>query len=384
MSKLPLAFLLFISSLPIAKQSQGIWYESQGQAAIENGNKAVARQNATQEAIKQALLFAGASIKSVQRMANGLLEDDQLEIRAAGEVNQIELIEERYSDGFVTVAIRADIFSQQKTCDSSDYKKTIATTYHPITHRQQATVGQVFDLGVELPNQMRSNFIRYANHSSISHIAEFYPAHARQQADNHISLLARRTNSQYVLLAQMTDISVTTVSPSGWALWESSKSIRNFGYQVNLYDGQTGASMWSKQYLVAAPWGFKLTENIDVASNALWQSEYGRAIDAIMQDISQNVDEAVSCLPAYGRVLHVQNEELKINIGENQGVRQGDELTLFQVKQFHDPQGHLHSQYSIHPSQVEVIAVYPQSAVAIAADGRFLANIQPNDFVARQ
>ncbi|MFT5313041.1 MAG: hypothetical protein ACI8Z9_001525, partial [Paraglaciecola sp.] len=54
-----------------------IWFEASGQAVIKNGNKEVARQRATQEAIKQALLFAGASVDSVQHMANGLLQDDR-------------------------------------------------------------------------------------------------------------------------------------------------------------------------------------------------------------------------------------------------------------------------------------------------------------------
>jgi hypothetical protein len=117
-----------LSSFP----AHSIWFEASGQAIVHNGNKEVARQRATQEAIKQALLFAGASVDSVQHMANGLLQDDRLEIRASGEVNTIELIDEIYQDDFVTVSVRADIFPQDVKCQASDYQKKIVTTWYPL------------------------------------------------------------------------------------------------------------------------------------------------------------------------------------------------------------------------------------------------------------
>jgi hypothetical protein len=51
------------------------------------------------------------------------VEDDRFEIRASGEVNNIELINEIYNDDYVTVSIRADIFPQFALCSVSDYKK---------------------------------------------------------------------------------------------------------------------------------------------------------------------------------------------------------------------------------------------------------------------
>ena len=86
--------MLLVNSSPAV----AIWFEATGQAIIHNGEKEAARQQTTQEAIKQALLFSGASVKSIQSLANGLLEDDRFEIRASGEVNNIELIDEIYYD----------------------------------------------------------------------------------------------------------------------------------------------------------------------------------------------------------------------------------------------------------------------------------------------
>ncbi len=375
---------LFLMSFLLCNTAYGVWFEAQGQAAIENDNLEVARQNATQEAIKQALLFAGASIKSVQRMADGLLKDDQLIIRSAGEVNAIELIEERYSDGYVTVSIRADIFSQQTTCDGSDYIKTIATVFHEVQQREQATVGQLFDLGSVLPTRLQHQFDSYAQHTLVQAIAPYYVATTPNNIEQQAVLLARKTNSQYVLFAQVTDLTVTTVQAPTLAFWQSNQSLRQFGYHLQLLDGQTGSLVWQKQYQVEAPWEFDIHETVGSHNAQLWDSGFGKAVSSVLQDAAQQIDETLACAPAYGRVLAVNNEQLRINIGENQGVRNGDEMTLYQINQFHDPQGQLHAQYNLHPSTMKVVAVFANSAILNAADGQFLGNIQPNDFVARR
>ena len=91
-------YQLFISSTLISlallspAKAFSAWFTATGQAVVINGEKENARKVATEEAIKQALLFAGASVRSVQQMTNGLLTDDHLEIRASGEVNTIQLI----------------------------------------------------------------------------------------------------------------------------------------------------------------------------------------------------------------------------------------------------------------------------------------------------
>ena len=53
----------------------------------------------------------------------------------------------------------------------------------------------------------------------------------------------------------------------------------------------------------------------------------------MLQDIMQKVDESISCMPAFGKVIMVENNVLHVNMGTSQGVQQGDELTLFQMHQ---------------------------------------------------
>ncbi|MGY0594852.1 MAG: FlgT C-terminal domain-containing protein, partial [Paraglaciecola chathamensis] len=96
------------------------------------------------------------------------------------------------------------------------------------------------------------------------------------------------------------------------------------------------------------------------------------------------VDETLNCLPTYARVLRVDNEQVTINIGKQDGVQVGDEVTLFKHAQFLDPIGKLHQQLQLHPNQLEVIRVFNDTALLGSISGAPLANVQANDFVARQ
>ena len=91
-------------------QAHAAWYEATGQAVVLDGNKEAAKRTATQEALKQAMLFAGASVHSVAKLTNGLLKNEEMTIRSTGEVNQLELVNETFNGEVITVRVRADIF----------------------------------------------------------------------------------------------------------------------------------------------------------------------------------------------------------------------------------------------------------------------------------
>ena len=119
-------------------------------------------------------------------------------------------------------------------------------------------------------------------------------------------------------------------------------------------------------------------------SQQLWQSQFGQAVTAILSEQAALIDEALNCLPTYARVLQVNAEQLTVNIGQRDGVQVGDELTLFKHAQFFDSVGNLHQQLKLHPNKVKVTHVYDDTAVVGPTSSAPLANIQANDFVARQ
>lgn len=372
--------MLLFSSRP----ALAIWFEATGQAVIHNGEKQAARQQATQEAIKQALLFSGASVKSIQSLADGLLEDDRFEIRASGEVNNIELIDEIYHDDYVTVSIRADIFPQEALCSASDYKKNIVTTWYNINKRQQAAVGNLYDFGKVLAEKLQEEVQNHAQYSFIQRIEPYYLSPPDKEKKSTAFDLAQKTDAQYVLFGEIMEFGVETTKSSGLAFWKGDQSMRNLELAFSMFDGNTGEMVFQNTQSISALWDFDPYKPINSNSRQLWDSTFGSATENVIRSVVQSIDESVSCLPAYGRVLKVSGESLNINIGKQNGLKQGDKLTLFQVNQFFDAQNVPHKQYQLHPEQVMVRQVFAETAVVTSVTGAPLANIQPNDFVARR
>jgi hypothetical protein len=366
------------------RPAEAIWFEATGQAIIHNGEKEIARQQATQEAIKQALMFSGASVTSIQSLTNGLLADDRFEIRASGEVNNIELINEIYHNDYVTVSIRADIFPQEALCSAADYRKNIVTTWYNINKRQQAAVGNLYDFGKVLAEKIQVEVQNHAIHSFIRKVEPYYLTPTDTEKKSTAFNLAQKTDAQYVLFGEVEDFAVETSKASGFAFWKSKQSERNLTLSFSMYDGNSGEIVFQKTQNISAPWNFNLHASIDSNSRQLWDSSFGLEAQKLIQSVVQSIDESVSCLPAYGRVLKVAGESLSINIGRHNGVNKGDKLTLFQVNQFYDAQNLPHRQFNLHPEMVIVKQVFAETAVVESLTGAPLANIQPNDFVARR
>jgi len=159
---------------------------------------------------------------------------------------------------------------------------------------------------------------------------------------------------------------------------------RNFRLELSLYDGNNATLLKQERLAINTPWEFELHQQVSPSSQLLWQSQFGQAVTAIITEQASLIDEALDCLPTYARVLQVNNEQLTVNIGKQDGVQIGDELTLFKHTQFVDAIGNLHQQLRLHPNQVKVMQVYNETAVLMSTSSVPLANIQPNDFVARQ
>lgn len=375
--------LLLLSVALCSLQAKAIWFEASGQAVVHNDDKHHARKMATQEAIKQALMFAGARVNSVQYLADGLLQNDRLEVRAGGEVNKVELIHEDYQGDIVTVSIRADIFPQDTQCQASDYQKSVVTTWFPLRHKQQASLGQLYNIGKDLPRQLHQSFSAASQHANIHSVEGFYVTPGNDLS-RQATALARKAGGQFVLLAEITDISDEQTSPSRLAFWKDRQISRNFALDVHLINGMTGEVLISQPFRTSASWPFDPHKSVDTASNTFWQSSYGLAIRQQLDDLAQRIDDEIACLPAHGRVLQSSHQQLSVDIGKEHGVNMGDRLKVFKLNQFYDPMGNSHYQYQVHPVEVQVTRLSLSSSVVESVNGVPLANIQPNDFVSRR
>lgn len=366
------------------------WYEAQGHASTAGSSVEVARAKAMENALKKALLVAGASVSSIQQVVNGLLTQDQISIRASGSVNSIELIDELHSDDLITVTVRADIFPQEKQCFALDYKKSILLTKSHLIQRQQANIGKIYPIDAAVIRQLSNKLSNSSSYSSgkllLKSSTEFSRLNTSFNEEKIKQLaisLADTSDSQYILFSEINDISFEDQRTNPWKVWQQSTYPRNFDLTLYLFNGLSGEQIWQNSYHNTAVWDFNKRKSVDVNAAVFWQSAYGNMINSLLDKIVTDIDDNVMCEPSEGKIVQVQGNQITINLGSHHGVKVGDEFTLLHSNNFISQQGKNYVGYNISPFKVKVTKLTRQSSTASTVDESLLGNIQINDLAVR-
>ncbi|MFB0979486.1 MAG: flagellar assembly protein T N-terminal domain-containing protein [Alteromonadaceae bacterium] len=384
---------LFISALLLFFMTQSAvaqWYEAQGKSVIMQGNSEQAKTLAMENALKKALLVAGASVSSVQKTVNGLLTQNEINIRASGTVNSFELVDETYEGNLVTVTIRADIFPQNKQCFSSDYRKSLLITRSNLMHREQANIGNIYPIDsklmAKLAYKINSEGIYLDTKLLTREKAQFSRLNNSLQVEAIKSLtmsLSNISDTQYVMYSEINDISFEQAATNGWEFWQEDIFNRQFSVSLYIYNGSNGESVFSKNYHSSAPWEFGKRQNVDVHSEVFWQSQYGMNIEKVLGDMIIDIDENMMCQPTRGKIVQLAGNSLTINLGKRHGVKVGDEFSLLHLDNIITDSGKTYAGFNVSPFTVKVTQVSQQSAQAITVDGQLLGNIQLDDLAVR-
>ena len=384
---LALLFPLSLASFKIHAQ----WYEAQGHASMEKNSIEVARTIATENALKKALLIAGASVSSVQQVVNGLLTQDNLSIRASGSVNSIELIDELHSSDTISVTIRADIFPQDKKCFALDLKKSLLFTKGQLTQREHANIGEIYNIDsvlIEKINQQIRSHSAYTNpklllknSTSFSRLNQSFDDEKIKQL---VISLANNSDSQYVVFTEINDLSLTEQRTNGLQVWQQATYPRNFHFTLYLYNGLTGELAWQQSYQNSSVWDFNRRRSVDVNSSVFWQSEYGVMVNELVEKAVADIDKNIMCEQSEGKILDVAGNQVVINLGRHHGVKIGDEFSLLHLDNFIADNGKQYIRYNVSPYTVKVTKLTRKSANAITIDNSLLGNIQQNDLAIRK
>lgn len=381
-TRLFIAVLLTFSTFTNAQ-----WYESTGHSLIQNGDMAQAKSAAIKDAITQALVFSGARVSSVQTLVDGVLMQDQLKISSHGEIQKIELISENKYDDKFAITLRLDIFAQTEQCPQSSFNKFVAVTQSQIAHREQARMGQIFDVNKAISKNI-FNSLQNSNMNA-KPIAYFNQAinvdkYFSQQRDYSIALLeeiSSRSNAQYVLLSQITNLSTSDKLNSDYAFWEDENYLRSYQIEFSLFNGSTHEKLWRKSYQSQAIWPFKKTAIIDVNSNKFWQSPFGQSIENINQSLSLDLGAAMACFPTQGKIMHMQSNKIAINLGKAHGLQKGQLLSIAHHNYLTDAAGNVMPHTITTLNKIRVEQLYQQSAIAVSIDDKPLPGVQINDVV---
>ena len=89
----------------------------------------------------------------------------------------------------------------------------------------------------------------------------------------------------------------------------------------------------------------------------------------------------MACLETKGKILHIENAKLIINLGKEHGVEKGQILNIAHHNYLTDAAGNKMANLITTLNQVQIEQVYQHRAVAVSVDQQPLPNIQINDVV---
>jgi hypothetical protein len=383
-AKVAFFMALFCLALVSTGQSHAAWYEAKGQAVIVNGNKEKARRDATEEALKQALLFAGASISSVQQLTNGLLESEDITISSSGEVDHLELTDEVWHSDYVTVSVRADIFPAAKQCTAVEYDKNIATSYFMVENRNHLVEGKIPNFSEAVTRKLATEMSAQAQNLNLAYIAPHTTRWGVNGLEENVRALSQQSNAQFVLIGSINDVSVERQRPSSIAFWKEEKATRYFSLSIKVFDGINSGLLLQQDYITEANWPFDRFTDVDEFSSTFWRTDYGNAIRKQMQQLTADINETIACQPMTGRVLNVAGSHISVSLGRDNGIQNGDELFVYQTSEIIDRHGKAYLQYHIYPGAFVVENAYGNTARLIHKDSGIIANIQESDFVIKR
>lgn len=381
-------FILLLTSYSFV--AYPLWFEGKGEALILDGNVSVAREKAIQDALLTLMYHGGASVNALRVVKSGVLEIDKLTVRTNGEIIDMRLLTENIVDDKILITVSADIYPFD-SCKKDNYSKSLFVG--PIGMRKpvDAQLGGVYRIPEEISQRLYHNF------NSDSRLVDARHLRTRQIAFNNSSTndieqqmlsvaqdIASQYDVQYILFGNINDMSDYNETSTN-ILGISGAPVKYRNYQIQLYviDAVNNKTVFQKKYGAAREWPFDVTMKVDVGSNTFWYSEYGKLVEHYIDQSIADIENALACQATAASVVSIYNDHsLIINLGQDNGLREGDRFKLLRQEflAFQD-KGSVESFFNQDHTELEVVSLQAKRALLRATDDADMANIQIRDIL---
>ncbi|MGL5359215.1 MAG: flagellar assembly protein T N-terminal domain-containing protein [Shewanella sp.] len=374
---------LSLALLSLCPRAMAQWIEASGEALITNGNISQAREEAINQAVSYATLSSGIHISSEQQTTNGNLTQNSFALNRYAQAMNIQLINEHIQGNKIKVSLRLELFEDPaEQCPNGQLKAAILIPQAEVNDRAQLRYGQLEGLEQVIAEKLAHSIDGYST-TGFSHL------HAQERLDITQDLvdvrgyrlpswLSEITDSQYVLIPQLIDISVEPTQSTFLGLWDQAPQ-RHFKLQLQLYHGISGEALWRKEYHVSAPWEFERQDAIAPNSERFWRSAYGRNISLMLQQASRDIDETLHCRPLLGQVVSRQADRIIVNLGRKHGIKVDDKFQVVLQQNLPDRLNTMRPIASQSRATFKIEQVSEESATAVLIDQNAVYNVQIND-----
>lgn len=357
-------------------QLNAAWLEVTGSAVMLESEK-TARTNALEDAVYQAIGYAGADLASFPKLKPFLASVRDEYQFSGNEVRHVMVTETRKKSGKYYLTARIDVYPSANTCHKIQYKKGVLLGSFDIVSPQHAAMGGVYQLGNDFSLMLKRQIERKSQSFVVSGITRV-PVSAGQPAA--MMMLAEDNDAQYIINGQITDLTSTLDQK----LLQSDKINRQFAATLKIMDGKTGEVLMQNNYREIAEWPFSRVSQVDTQSARFWQSSYGQAVQRVSRNMMLDLESALSCRTSLPEVVNVYGNKVQINIGRIHGVKRGDQLKLWHSAGFIDQQGIPRNRMVQTDITLTVDRVYEKSTELSVEQADLASSIQPGDLLTKQ
>ncbi|MDO6562597.1 flagellar assembly protein T N-terminal domain-containing protein [Amphritea sp. 1_MG-2023] len=399
MIRIAAALLLTLVSLSL----HAVTMEAEGRALIFDKDIDSARRAAIKNATQQASLQASAIVSSTQRIDQGVLSIDNMQVSTLGMVSNIEVLDEKIQGRMLWVKLRADI-DFEAGCPAGvsghGYQKSVAVTAFPLLYPQHASLGDLSNIQTELSHILSNQINQTSNLKALSAGMLNVHENTRNAPTRQLSAGAlttvlgytRQLDVQYIVSGVIRDMTMydsSVTDPKRNILvdfynrmdYRSQRHLRTLALDLYIHDGFSGALLFSKQYTTAGRWNLAPEARPHFASAAFWQQDYGNQTQILIHQIADDLNDELRCMPFTARITKSEDNLLWFNAGALSGMKVGDKLTVYRKSNFFSDTMRSHVQLTNTRKTMTVIEVQPMFAIGRLAEDSSIDNIQADDVV---
>ncbi len=387
-------FILLMSWISIA---EAFVVEVQGQAPIVNSINH-ARQQALEDAMRQASLRAEAHVVSTQLMSKGMMQRDEIELKSQANIKDVEVLWEGSDHGIYNVTIRADVKSMEMCQQGNSLRKAVAVTGFGLVSAKQTSLGQLQNIEQDLARVFINTFndsgqmhALDASHIGLYENPKFAPSVQNQQRHLTTSMaLAQNLGAQYIVSGIIRGLDTLSTAADRVEQDESWLSLvgltnepteRQFVVDVFVHDGFSGALIFSNTYATQGKWNLDRMANTRFASPAFWKSNYGHAVQDLLAGAIDDVSMSLRCQPFMAKIIKTEGKRLHIEALAGAGIRPGDKFSIYRSGTFYNLDLEPRIELTNTDMKATVSQVQPQFIIAELAMSAQQLAIQRDDIV---
>lgn len=395
--------LLVISLLSfIMLPATAAWVEVTGSSVIDHQDLTHARRAALRDALRQASFQGELNLSGYQTMSQGELVVDQVAISTQSKISQMEVLREEVNQGIMNVTIKAFV-EANTACQggelSKNFQRSLAISNFYLEKPLSANMGALHNVSDALPKEILQRMqgkaplrVLDAVNFQLFENAQSLPTSLTSQGQLTTAVeAASRLGSQYVLTGVIRSLDLLHPELAGerslsQRLYERTKYkgerfARELKLDLFIHDGFSGELVTSHSYATLGNWTENRTAKLGFASPAFWQTHYGQQVDVLIEQIIADLNVQVGCQPFMARISRTDGKNLYIDAGSSAGLRPGDNLQVYRLNTFYDPQQKEFTELLPVNLSLTLEKVQPNFAQGKLTSLPEVANIQAGDVV---